>query len=211
MPKPKPTSIVRHEIVLGSAERQIARDIQTAYSINRIASPLTNMSASGFVLAGGTAIVLIDYLLDHLGLEFNWREIIEDMTPEQVHDWLESQNLIFGGIGAILGLLLTGGNPYGAAAGGVAGGVVAEGFEEADAAVASIFPEEWLPYLPPWAQPASANDSYQRREVVGTVGGRGTGPDPEAAATKAEARQKSARGFAFSLMAFRRFLREGGP
>ena len=63
MPKPKPDSIVRHELVLGRAERQIVRDLQTAYSINRIASPITNMSASGLVVAGGAALVLVDYLL----------------------------------------------------------------------------------------------------------------------------------------------------
>jgi hypothetical protein len=189
MPKPKPDNIVRVELVMGTAERQIVRDLQTAYSINRIASPITNMSASGFVLAGGAALLLVDYILDSLGLDPNWREIIEDMTPEQVNDWLESQNLIFGGIGAIIGGLLTGGNPFGVAAGGVAGGVVVEGLEAADEAVASVFPEEWLPFLPPWAQPG---------------GGGSTSADQE------EQQQTSKRRFSMSLFGFRNFLRSRG-
>ena len=118
MPKPKPDSIVRHELVLGRAERQIVRDLQTAYSINRIASPITNMSASGLVVAGSAT---------------------------------------------------------------------AEGLEAADEAVASVFPQEWLPYLPPWAQP-------------------GTAPTPE----QEEQQQASARSFAFSLWGFRRFLANRG-
>ena len=180
MPKPKPTSIVRHELVLGTAERQIMRDIQTAYSINRIASPLTNMSASGFVVAGGAAIVIVDYILDHLGLDPDWRAITEDMTPEGVKDWLETQNLVLGGIGAILGLLL-GGGFIGAAVGGVAGGAVAEGAEAA-----------W-PYLPDWAQPGQGHVDSELSEEI-------------AAAVK-EREQEQTRGWTFSLMGFRRFLR----
>ena len=56
------------------------------YSVNRIATPITGMSASGFVVAGGAAVIVIDYILDHLGLDPNWREIIEDMTPDQVSE-----------------------------------------------------------------------------------------------------------------------------
>jgi len=124
MPKPKPDNVVRHEIVLGTAERQIVRDVQTAYVINRIASPFTAMTPSGFALTGATLLFLIDYVLDHLGLDPNWREITSEMTPEQLNDWLETQNLVLGGIGAIIGLIL--GGPVGAGIGGVAGGAVAE-------------------------------------------------------------------------------------
>jgi len=182
MPKPKPTSIVRHELVLGTAERQIMRDMQTAYSINRIASPLTNMSASGFVVAGGAAIVIVDYILDHLGLDPNWREIVEDLTPEGVADWLETQNLVLGGIGAILGLLL--GGWTGAAIGGVAGGAVAEGAEAV-----------W-PFLPDWAQPGGGHiDSELSGEVAEAV---------------KEREQAQTRGWTLSLMGFRQFLRGNG-
>ena len=126
MPKPKPDNVVRHEIVLGRAEREIIRDAQVAYSINRITSPFTGMSTAGFALTGATLLFLIDYVLDHVGMDPNWREIVEDMTPDQVNDWLETQNLVLGGIGAIIGGLLTGGNVFGIAAGAAAGSGVAE-------------------------------------------------------------------------------------
>ena len=124
MPKPKPDNVVRHEIVLGRAEREIIRDAQVAYSINRITSPFTGMSTAGFALTGATLLFLIDYVLDHVGMDPNWREIVEDMTPDQVNDWLETQNLVLGGIGAIIGLIF--GGPVGAGIGGVVGGGVAE-------------------------------------------------------------------------------------
>jgi len=182
MPKPKPTSIVRHELVLGTAERQILRDAQTAYSINRIASPVTGMSASGFIVAGGAAVVVIDYLLDHLGLDPDWRAIVEDMTPEQVSDWLESQNLVLGGIGAIIGLFF-GGIP-GAAIGGVAGGAVAEGAEAV-----------W-PFLPAWAQPGGGHLDQQQSEEI-------------AQAIK-EREEQQTKSFASWGIGFRRFIRGGG-
>ena len=182
MPKPKPDNVVRHEIVLGRAEREIIRDAQIAYSVNRIATPITGMSASGFVVAGGAAVIVIDYILDHLGLDPNWREIIEDMTPEQVTDWLESQNLVLGGIGAIIGLLL-GGIP-GAAIGGVAGGVVAEGAEAV-----------W-PFLPAWAQPGQGHiDSQQSEEISQAIKDR---------------EQEQTKSFASWGIGFRRFIRGGG-
>ena len=124
MPKPKPDNVVRHEIVLGRAEREIIRDAQVAYSINRITSPFTGMSTAGFALTGATLLFLIDYVLDHVGMDPNWRIIVEDMTPDQVNDWLETQNLVLGGIGAIIGLIF--GGPVGAGIGGVVGGGVAE-------------------------------------------------------------------------------------
>jgi len=145
MPKPKPDEVIRHEIVLGRAEREIVRDLQLSYTFNRIATPFTDISAGGSILLASLGLLSLDYILDNIGLDPDWKKIIADMTPEQVKDWFETQNLVLGGIGAILGGLL--GGPVGAALGGVAGGVVAEGgeaaFEAADEAGA----------LPNWASP----------------------------------------------------------
>jgi MFS family permease len=124
MPKPKPDEVIRHEIVLGRAEREIVRDLQLSYTANRLLSPFTNLSASGALFLTGSGLLLLDYLLDNIGLDPDWKAIIADMTPEGVKDWFETQNLVLGGIGAIIGALL--GGPLGAAVGGVAGGVVAE-------------------------------------------------------------------------------------
>lgn len=145
MPKPKPNEVIRHEIVLGRAERQIIRDLQMSYTFNRVATPLTQLSPAGAVALSALGLLAVDYVLDSLGLDPNWREIIADMTPEQIKDWFETQNLVLGGIGAILGGIVGGaiipvvGAPIGAAVGGVAGGVVAEvGEDIAGAAEAQI-------------------------------------------------------------------------
>lgn len=39
MPKPKPDEVIRHEIVLGSVEREVIRDLRTAFAFNKIATP----------------------------------------------------------------------------------------------------------------------------------------------------------------------------
>jgi len=132
MPKPKPDEVIRHEVVLGRAEREILRDLQLSYTTNRLLSPFTNLSPSGALFLSGAGLLLLDYVLDNIGLDPDWKAIIADMTPEGIKDWFETQNLVLGGIGAILGGILGGaiipvvGAPIGAAVGGVAGGVVAE-------------------------------------------------------------------------------------
>jgi len=124
MPKPKPDEVIRHEIVLGRAEREIVRDLQLSYTANRLLSPFTNLSPSGALLLTGSGLLLLDYVLNDIGLDPDWKAIIADMTPEGIADWFETQNLVLGGIGAIIGGLL--GGPFGAAVGGVGGGIVAE-------------------------------------------------------------------------------------
>ena len=125
MPKPKPDEVIRHEVVLGRAEREILRDLQLSYTTNRLLSPFTNLSPSGALLLGGTGLFFLDYILDNIGLDPDWREIIAEMTPEGVKDWFETQNLVLGGIGAIIGGLLTR-SPSGARAGFLAGLGLAE-------------------------------------------------------------------------------------
>jgi hypothetical protein len=160
MPKPKPDEVIRHEIVLGRAEREIIRDLQLSYTFNRISSPFTNLSPAGALFLSGTGLLLLDYLLDNIGLDPDWKEIITDMTPEGVKDWFETQNLVLGGIGAIIGAII--GTPFGltgvgAVVGGAAGSGVAEGveyaFETADEADA----------LPAWADPTPDVKTEERK------------------------------------------------
>jgi len=144
MPKPKPDEVIRHEIVLGRAEREIVRDLQLSYTFNRLSSPFTNLSPAGALFLSGSGLLLLDYVLDNIGLDPDWKAIIADMTPEGVKDWFETQNLVLGGIGAIIGALF--GGPIGAAVGGVAGGVVAEGAEHiAETGPAWMTPESDTP------------------------------------------------------------------
>jgi len=116
---------VRHEIVLGRAERELLDTATTAYTANRILSPITEVLSSnaGLLLV---STVLLGYLERYL--PENWK----DMDDSQLSDWFDTSNIVFTGVGAgvggILGALV--GMPIvGAgigAVGGFAGAEVAE-------------------------------------------------------------------------------------
>ena len=101
MPKVPADNVVRHEIVLGKAERDLARQTLEAYQFNRFATPIVaGLSDVTFTLTvAGLAGFAIGKILDTSGIDPDWRQIIADMTPEQVADWFETQNLVGGGIG----------------------------------------------------------------------------------------------------------------
>jgi hypothetical protein len=118
MPKPKPDNIVRHEIVLGRSERELLDTATTAYTANRIMSPLSQLLSSnaGLLLVSG---VLLAYLERYLPPE--WK----DMDDNQLSDWFDTSNIALGtagfGIGGIIGAIF--GGPIGAAIGGGIGAV----------------------------------------------------------------------------------------
>ena len=133
MPKVKPDNVVRHEVVLGRAERELLDTATTAYTANRVITPFTSLlsSTSGLLLLSGLALAYLERYLPE-----DWA----DRTTEQLNDWFETENLLAGGIfatgGGILGALI--GGPFGAAVGvtggGIYGGFVQESAEEAQAA-----------------------------------------------------------------------------
>jgi len=132
MPKPKPDNIVRHELVLGRAERELLDTATTAYTANRVLSPFATLlsSSAGLLLVAGLGLAYLERYLPE-----NWKE----MTDSQLTDWFETENLVVGGVGATAGGLLGAlvGGPFGAAlgaaGGGIYGGVVQETAEEAQA------------------------------------------------------------------------------
>lgn len=70
MPKVKPDKVIRHEIVLGRADRQLLEGAITAYQVNRIATPVINL------LNDNTSLLLIAGILEATG--------VIDIVP----DWL---------------------------------------------------------------------------------------------------------------------------
>ena len=132
MPKPKPDQIVRHEIVLGRADRELLDTAVTAYTANRVLTPVTDMLSStpGLLLLAGIALSYGEKYLPE-----NW----SDMDDTQLADWFETENIVLGTIGAgaggLLGVIL--GGPFGAGLGAVGGGLygsaIQEGAEEAQA------------------------------------------------------------------------------
>ena len=151
--KTKPTSVVVHRIELQQKEREIAEGLAISMMAKNWSAPLVGILGSPLALA--TIVGLwIAYLSKYLGdgwIAQNW-----DATVEEVNDWLEPQNLVVGGLGAIIGAII--GLPFGgvgaiagAAIGGVAGGAVVEGVE--------YITEEG----PAWATPEEA---AKNREAV---------------------------------------------
>ena len=51
MPKPKPTEVIRHEVVLGRSERDLLEGALMAYGFNRVATPIVaGLSDISFVV-----------------------------------------------------------------------------------------------------------------------------------------------------------------
>ena len=151
--------MVRHELVLGKAERALLTNTLEAYQFNKYSTPIVaGLSDVTFVATVAALLGLaVGSILDRIGLDPDWRAITADMTPDQVKDWLETQNLVLGGIGALVGLFF--GGPVGAAAGGIIGGVVAETGEYVheevtDSSAYATFISWWHGLnLPDWANP----------------------------------------------------------
>ena len=133
MPKPKPDQVIRHEMVLGRAERELLDTATTAYTVNRVVTPITSLlsSTAGLLLVLGLGLAYLEqYLPD------DWYH----RTDTSLRDWFETENILLGtagfGIGALIGgLLFPGiGAVPGGLAGAVAGTVTQESAEEAQAA-----------------------------------------------------------------------------
>jgi len=160
--KTKPDRVVVHRIELQQKEREIAEGLALSVMAKNWTAPLLGILGSPLALA--TIVGLwIAYLSRYLGE--GWINQLWDATVEEVEDWLEPQNLIVGGLGALIGGLL--GGPLGALVGGVAGGVAVEGVEH--------ITEEG----PAWASPEEAAANRRRIQIhtsavmiVATIGAK---------------------------------------
>jgi len=167
--KTKPDRVVVHRIEMQQKERQIAEGLALSMMAKNWSAPLVGILGSPLALA--TIVGLwIAYLSKYLGdgwIAQNW-----DATVEEVNDWLEPQNLVVGGLGAIIGAII--GLPFGgvgaiagAAIGGVAGGAMVEGVEH--------ITEEG----PAWATPEEAAKNREKVKrhalavlIVTTIGAK---------------------------------------
>ncbi len=75
MPKPKPDNIIRHEIVLGRADRELLDTAVTAYTANRVLTPLVALVSDVSALTAIFIVLEASGFLDIIPAEL--RENIE--------------------------------------------------------------------------------------------------------------------------------------
>ena len=63
MPKPKPTQVVRHEIVLGRSEKEMLEGVIGAYQFNRVSTPVVAaFSDVSFLIAVGSLLAAYKFI-----------------------------------------------------------------------------------------------------------------------------------------------------
>jgi len=70
MPKPKPTQVIRHEIVMGRREFELLETLSSAVAVNRLAEPVVE------ILKDGTALLAVAGILEAAG--------VTDFIPDEV-------------------------------------------------------------------------------------------------------------------------------
>jgi len=70
LPKPKPDQVIRHEIVLGSVERELVDTAVTAFAAKSVMSPLVNL------LSDNTALIALFTILEASG--------VIDVVPNEI-------------------------------------------------------------------------------------------------------------------------------
>jgi len=93
MPKVKPDNVVRHEIVLGRADRELLEGAIAAYQINRISTPLVALLSDASALLALAAILeatgIIDFIPDGIrqnlegGLYATYQELTDAIAEAQ--------------------------------------------------------------------------------------------------------------------------------
>jgi len=113
--------VVEHRITLGAKERELVQDAQWSYTFGKVGNTFSGIIGNPVFLLGLAGYIA--YKLDQI-LDPDWRAITEDMTPDQIKDWLETQNLVGATFGGLLGLVV--GGPFGAVFGSILGSATVE-------------------------------------------------------------------------------------
>jgi hypothetical protein len=85
MPKPKPTEVIRHEIILGRSEKEL---LENALSSDTITSVIKNVLSSGIVKDWASALAFVEAVAFLLEL-FGYKTPIP--TPVDLLDWWDAQ------------------------------------------------------------------------------------------------------------------------
>jgi len=137
MPRKPTTEVIEHRITLGTYERKIIDDVASSYNFKSIANPIisfVNDNTSLLLIFGALGLFLDSKL------ESGWKEVVPNLSGIDLADWLETQNLAGGTIGAVFGGIF--GGPFGAILGGIGGTVgveVAESLQSSGSSSADYY------------------------------------------------------------------------
>jgi len=124
MTKKKPDSVTEFRISLQDKQSEQLDALITAVQVRAFVAPLVNVLSSPVAMLGVIGMILA---LASKYLGPGWEEKVAGKTPEQIRDWMEAENIVVGGIFAVIGGLL--GGPWGARIGFVTGVATVEGVE----------------------------------------------------------------------------------
>ena len=122
MAKKNPDRVVEHRISLQDKQSEQLDALITAVQVRAFAAPLVNVLSSPVAMLGIIGMILA---LASKYLGPGWEEKVEGKTTEQIRDWMEAENLVVGGLFAVVfGILFK--SPW---AGFATGVTVVEGLE----------------------------------------------------------------------------------
>ena len=122
MTKRKPDQVIEYRVSLQDKQSEQLDALITAVQVRAFAAPLVNVLSSPVAMLGIIGMVLA---LASKYLGPGWEEKVEGKTTEQIRDWMEAENLVVGGLFAVVfGILFK--SPW---AGFATGVTVVEGLE----------------------------------------------------------------------------------
>lgn len=122
--------VYEYRITLGSLERELLRDATEAYSLNKVAQPITNILGNPVALISVSTLILTLFP-NILGKLPDWlTQILDDpnISPEEKKGHLDGYLRGFSALGGLIGFFT--GGPVGAVAGAVTGEVVDDVIDE---------------------------------------------------------------------------------
>jgi len=122
--------VYEYRITLGSLERELLRDATEAYSLNKVAQPITNILGNPVALISVSTLILTLFP-NILGKLPDWlTQILDDpnISPEEKKGHLDGYLRGFSALGGLIGFFT--GGPVGGAAGAVTGEILDDTIEE---------------------------------------------------------------------------------
>jgi len=122
--------VYEYRITLGSLERELLRDATEAYSLNKVAQPITNILGNPVALISVSTLILTLFP-NILGKLPDWlTQILDDpnIPPEEKKGHLDGYLRGFSALGGLIGFFT--GGPVGGAAGAVTGELLDDTIED---------------------------------------------------------------------------------